>query len=210
MDPLASIRRLVVVLAFPALASADLHSQQATETQPVTWGIMAAGDGITGAYRGTLVSGIAGGVLAQVPLPSRHLSVRADLVYHWVGTNGGDQVDVLTSSSRNGRCTGGFLCSVEGAWSRVVATSISIVARLNDPSTSWSPYLIGGVAGYLTGNSDEPLYQFQSEPPRISGRSRIRSPSAPTHVFLGDALRRRAARRRCSIHNRNEILGLPK
>ena len=35
------------------------------------------------------------------------------------------------------------------------------MARLNDPDTRWSPYLLGGVAEYLTGNSDEPLAQFR-------------------------------------------------
>jgi opacity protein-like surface antigen len=156
----SSILACVFASCLAACAFSAARAQDAPDTVRATWGIIAAGDGITGAYRGTLVSGLAGGVLAQFPLPSRHLSLRADLVYHWVGTNGGDMVDILGGASGSGRCTGGFVCSVEGSWSRIVATSISVVARLNEPSTRWSPYVIGGVAGYLTGNSDEPLYQF--------------------------------------------------
>ena len=149
------------VLLFAAASAISVaHAQSSPDAAHATWGIMAAGDGITGAYRGTLVNGIAGGALAQFPLPARHLSLRADLVYHWVGTNGGDQLLILGGAGGNGRCTGGFMCAIEGSWSRIVATSVSMVARLNDPSTHWSPYVLGGVAAYLTGNSDEPLYQF--------------------------------------------------
>lgn len=156
----SSILTCVSVLCWSACAISAADGQDAPDAAHATWGIMAAGDRITGAYRGTLVSGIAGGVFAQFPLPSRHLSLRADLVYHWVGTNNGDRVNVLGGTGSDGRCTGGLFCAIEGSWSRIVATSFSLVARLNDPSTRWSPYVIGGVAGYLTGNSDEPLYQF--------------------------------------------------
>jgi hypothetical protein len=124
---------------------------------------MVGGEGVTGAYRGTFVDGVSGGLLAQFPLSSRHLSLRTDLVYHWVGTMGGDVVDAVgpVGNGGNGRCTGGFSCAVEGSWSRVVEASASLVARLNDPATRWSPYLIGGVAGYLTGNADELLTRFR-------------------------------------------------
>ena len=136
------------------------HAQDSSSAQWVSWGIMAGGEGVTGAYRGMLAQGVAGGVMAQFPLPSRHLALRADLVYHWVGTMGGDMVNLAFGGS-SGRCTGGIACAIEGSYSRIVATSFSLVARLNDPATRWSPYLIGGVAGYLTGNSDEPLLQFR-------------------------------------------------
>lgn len=149
------------MLLAAASAISMASAQDAPDAMRATWGILAAGDGITGAYRGTLVAGLAGGVLAQFPLPARRLSLRADMVYHWVGTNGGDQLDILGGTGGNGRCTGGFICAIEGSWSRVVATSVSVVARLNDPSTRWSPYVLGGVAAYLTGNSDEPLHQFR-------------------------------------------------
>lgn len=124
---------------------------------------MAAGDAVTGAYRGSLEQGIAGGFVAQFPLPSRRLALRGDLIYHWIGTSGGDAVDVAYAGGggNSGRCTGGFTCAVEGSYSRVVAGSFSLVARLNDPTVRWSPYLIGGVAGYLTGNSDELLTQYR-------------------------------------------------
>jgi hypothetical protein len=135
------------------------RAQDAATALPTTWGIMAGGEAVSGAYRGTLAQGLAGGVMAQFPLPSRHLALRADLVYHWVGTMGGDAGSLLLGGS--GRCTGGITCAVMGSYSRIVATSFSLVARLNDPATRWSPYVIGGIAGYLTGNSDEPLMQFR-------------------------------------------------
>lgn len=158
----SSILGCVAGVYVSACAFSAAHAQDGPEKTRVTWGLMAAGDAITGAYRGTIVSGVAGGVLAQFPLPSRRLSVRADLVYHWVGTNGGDKVNIVRvgGSGGDGRCTGGFLCAIEGSWSRVIATSVSLVARLNDPVTRWSPYVLGGFAAYLTGNSDEPLHQF--------------------------------------------------
>jgi hypothetical protein len=136
------------------------RAQDAATALPATWGIMAGGEGVSGAYRGTLAQGAAAGVIAQFPLPSRHLALRADLVYHWVGTSGGDGLN-LAIGGNSGRCTGGIACAIAGSYSRIVATSFSLVARLNDPATRWSPYLLGGVAGYLTGNSDEPLIQFR-------------------------------------------------
>jgi hypothetical protein len=148
-----------VVVSSTSLSSMRVGAQDAIATTPLTWGIMVGGEGATGGYRGTLVNGLAGGVLVQFPLPSRHLSVRADLVYHWIGTSGGDKVTAV-GGSNNPSCGGGFSCSLSGSYSRIVATSVSLVARLNDPATIWSPYVFGGVAGYLTGNSDEPLYQF--------------------------------------------------
>src|ERR1019366_1093047 len=75
------------------------HAQDSSSAQWVSWGIMAGGEGVTGAYRGTLAQGLAGGVIAQFPLPSRHLALRADLVYHWVGTMGGDVVTPMGGSS---------------------------------------------------------------------------------------------------------------
>lgn len=158
-------RALIVVALLTAISSQSVvaRAQDADAARQAAWGIMAGGEGVTGAYRGTLVDGVAGGVMAQFPLPSRHLSLRADLEYHWVGTSGGDRVDVVHPGGvgSDGRCAGGILCAIGGSYSRIVATSFSLVARMNDPATRWSPYLIGGVAGYLTGNSDEPLFQFR-------------------------------------------------
>jgi hypothetical protein len=118
---------------------------------------MAGGEGVTGAYRGRLEEGVVGGLMAQFPLASRHLSLRADLMYHWIGNGSGDRV----TGTGGAGCGGYFICTISGSWSRIVSGSFSMVARLNDPKTRWSPYAEGGVAAYLTGNSDEPLAQFR-------------------------------------------------
>ena len=138
-----------------ALHGAALSAQEpATAGQPPTWGIIAGGDGVTGGYRGFLSQGIVGGLVAQFPLEARHISLRTDVLYHWIGTSGMDRV---TSGQSQG-CAG-ILCAIGGSWSRIISASFSVVARLNGPDTRWSPYVMGGVAGYLTGAPDEPLQQ---------------------------------------------------
>jgi len=132
------------------------RAQDVVTPLPVTWGIVAGGDGVTGAYRGKLEEGVVGGLVAQLPLAYRHFTLRADLMYHWIGTSNLDRVTVA-----NGEGCNGILCTISGSWSRIVSGSLGVMARLNDPNTRWSPYLLGGVAGYLTGNSDEPLAQYR-------------------------------------------------
>ena len=149
-------RVLAGALVLVAFLSTGVGAQDAASALPVTWGIVAGGDGVTGAYRGQLAEGVVGGLMAQFPLASRHLSLRADLMYHWIGTGSGHRVTLVGG----GGC-GGILCAIAGGWSRIVSGSFSMVARLNDSTTRWSPYLLGGVAGYLTGNSDEPRIQFR-------------------------------------------------
>jgi len=146
-----------VVLVCLLVCPAPVRAQDAASALPMTWGIVAGGDGVTGAYRGQLAEGVVGGFVEQFPLASRHFSLRADLMYHWIGTGSGDRV----TGTGGAGCGGYFICTISGSWSRIVSGSLSIVARLNDPNTRWSPYLLGGVAGYLTGNSDEPLAQFR-------------------------------------------------
>ena len=69
-------------------------------------------------------------------------------MYHWI--------DTYHYGCRSGGIDPGF-CGYVDTWSRVVSTTFSLVARMNDPATRWSPYVIAGVAAYLTGNTDEPL-----------------------------------------------------
>jgi hypothetical protein len=137
------------LLIFCAVTATSLTSftaggQDAAAAQPATWGILAGGVGVTGAFRGRLSSGIVGGAEGQLPLPSRWLAIRADLLYHWIDTY-------------HTGCIGleAFFCGYVNTWSRMVSGSFSLVARLNDPATRWSPYAVAGVATYLTGNTDE-------------------------------------------------------
>jgi hypothetical protein len=154
------MNRALSVVLFAVVVPHAARAQDATAERPATWGIIAGGVGVTGAYRGTLAEGVSGGFVAQFPLPSRHLALRGDLMYNWIGTGIGDRVTVAGVGGGGGGC-GGIVCAIEGSWSRIVAAGFSMVAKLNDPARRWSPYLIGGVAGYLTGNSDEPLIQFR-------------------------------------------------
>ena len=157
-------RALLISFVCALLLSQTGAAQEAVDRPHASWGIMTGGVGVTGAFRGFLEEGVTGGALALFPLPSRHFSLRADLLYNWIGSGRGDMVDVLApgGGANNGRCDVGIGCLVESAWSRIVSTSFGVVARLNDPSTGWSPYAFGGVAAYLTGNSDEPLAQIRA------------------------------------------------
>ena len=124
---------LIGVLVLPCVAKA----QDAAAAQPITWGIMAGGDNVTGgilhATPGLIRPGIALGALVQLPLPSRRLAVRADVMFHWV------MDDV---------CYGRRDCGVSSTFSYLWSGSVSMVARMNDPATRWSPYLLGGAAVY--------------------------------------------------------------
>jgi hypothetical protein len=125
-------------------ASSVVSAQDAGADRLPSWGIMAGGVSVTGAYSGALSSGITGGVQALFPLESRHLSLRGDILYSWIDTY-------------NACGSSGDFCGYVDTWSRLLSGSFSLVARLNDPVRRWSPYVFGGVAAYLTGNSDEPL-----------------------------------------------------
>lgn len=157
-------RALLVLFVCVLVLPRSGVAQEVADQAHASWGAMTGGVGVTGTFRGFLEEGVTGGALALVPLPSRHLSLRADLLYNWIGTGRGDMVDVVTPGGRanNGRCDVGITCLIESGWSRIVSASVSVVARVNGPSTRWSPYAFGGVAGYLTGNSDEPLAQIRA------------------------------------------------
>ncbi len=144
-----------VVLASTILFAAQTsHAQAAQSDRPVQWGFMGGGVGVTGDYRGILSTGVVGGLLVQWPMEPRHLTFRADLMYHWIS----DYHRGCGHSIEGGSA----FCGSVDTWSRVVSGSFSVVARLNDPKTGWSPYAIGGVAAYLTGNNDEPLVERTS------------------------------------------------
>jgi hypothetical protein len=117
--------------------TAEAH--ESASAQSASWGIMAGGEGVTGAYRGTFASSAALGLLAQFPLRSRRLAFRADGMLHWLN-------DAHS-------CPPGYCVSISP--SSVVSASVSMVARMNDPAIRWSPYAFGGVAGYIIGQQGE-------------------------------------------------------
>jgi hypothetical protein len=143
-------RALIVVALLTAICcqSVVALAQGTVDDRSNTWGVMAGGVGVTDGFRGHLSSGVVGGIEKLFPLPTRRLALRADIMYAWI--------DVWHSNGCGGGIDPGF-CAYVDTWSRLVAGSFSIVGRLNDPATRWSPYAFGGVAAYLTGNSDEPL-----------------------------------------------------
>src|ERR1019366_628902 len=104
---------------------------------PVSWGVMAGGENLTGAYVGAFKPGIVMGAEVQFPLPTRRLALRADVLYHWIWEYG--YVCIETG------------CIDQGRHSHLVTGSFDLVARLNDPATRWSPYVVLGAAVNLTG-----------------------------------------------------------
>jgi len=129
------------VVTATSLTSLSAGAQDAAAEQPVTWGIMAGGENVTGAFKSTFKPGIVLGAEVQFPLPSRRLALRADLMYHLIG-----EYDYVCIEQG---------CTDQGTHSHLVSGSFSMVARLNDPATRWSPYVVAGAAAYLSGNADE-------------------------------------------------------
>jgi hypothetical protein len=134
---------LVCVLVLPRVARA----QDALAAVPVSWGVMAGGENVTGAYKGGFKPGIVLGGEVQFPLPTRRLALRADVMYHWIG-----EYDYVCIESG---------CTDQGSHSHLVTGSFDMIARLNDPVTRWSPYAILGAEVNLTGNSDEAIVSYR-------------------------------------------------
>ena len=148
------MKRALLVCCIGVLAPlSTVAAQDATQDLRASWGIMAGGVSVTGGFNGLLTAGPVGGIEGQVPLDVRRLSLRADIMYSWIdsyhsgcGGSGGDS---------------GF-CGYVDTWSRLISTSFSLVARLNDPVVRWSPYLFGGIVGHITGSPDEPLRNIRT------------------------------------------------
>lgn len=133
---------LVCVLVLPRSGTA----QEAADQLHPSWGIMAGGVGVTGAYRGLLSSGASIGGAASFPLASSRLAIRADVLFHYIGWY------------QDGCNRGDIDCGLRpGGSSTAVSGSLGLVARLNEAATKWSPYVIGGVATYYFGGADGPL-----------------------------------------------------
>ena len=146
------MKRALLVCCICVLAPLSTATAQDGGADPRgSWGIMAGGVSVTGGFSGALTGGPVGGIEAQFPLDVRRLSLRADVMYSWInqyhyGCGGDDS---------------GF-CAYSDTWSRLISTSFSLVVRMNDPVTRWSPYAFGGIVGHLTGSPDEPLRSIRA------------------------------------------------
>ena len=118
-------------------------SESAPSAGPVTFGFaLGYADG-TGQFAESYKSG-AIDLQVQVPLAPRRLSLRGDLL--WSGSPPG-----CFSSGPPDRFIG---CP---APADMITASADIVARLNDPSTRWSPYALAGAGLYMSrGKGDRP------------------------------------------------------
>ena len=115
------------LMAATCLASATASAQDATPA----WGLMAGVERATGAFS-NLAPGVAVGALAQQPFLTRQFALRTDVMFSSIGNNPcGDHCDATFS------------------YSFLVSASFSFIARLNDPTTRWSPYAIAGGTAYL-------------------------------------------------------------
>ncbi len=130
-----------------ALASAILFAAQTSNAQevstdrPVQVGFLLGGEKTTGTFASGGAFGFAwiAGVQAQVPLPVRRLAFRSDIAYHGYVTE--HCVFAVQPGGGSSDCGNNPLRSV-------LSLSADLVVRLNDPKTSWSPYLLGGGAFY--------------------------------------------------------------
>jgi hypothetical protein len=131
------IRALLVAIAIAmSVAGHSAIAQSAPPDTRSTFGIMAGSAAVTGAIASASLGGFSPGVsigaLGQFPITSR-LSMRADVIFHWI---------------RDDVCGGNRDCGSSPNMSYVVSGGLAVHARLNDPSTSWSPYILAGAAAY--------------------------------------------------------------
>jgi hypothetical protein len=130
------MKRALLVCCIGVLAplSAGRAQDASSELHP-SLGIMVGRDDMTGAYSGGFKAGFTVGAVAQFPTSSRRLSVRTDAMVHLIGVN--DEV-----CDERG-------CADQGLSAVLGSATLSVVARLNDPVTRWSPYVMVGPAVYL-------------------------------------------------------------
>jgi hypothetical protein len=107
----------------------------AQDTAPAlrpSWGIMAGGE-VSRLQNSLSGSGPVIAVLANFPIESSHLAIRVDAMFHYLSV----------------KCGFDTICSPGTAGSG----SVSAVARLNDSAARWSPYVIAGLAGFVSEGS---------------------------------------------------------
>jgi hypothetical protein len=134
------------------VACMTLSAQDVSSSRPTEWGVMIGGVGVTGAFRGHISTGVGGGLEVQIPFPPPRVALRADVMYHTIA----DYRDTRG-------CTYVDPCADAAVGTEVLSGSVSVVARLNSPTTRWSPYIFGGVAIYHVGTANSPI-EINSRP----------------------------------------------
>jgi hypothetical protein len=142
LNPASSVknRALIAVALLTAISchSAVALAQGTVDDRPNTWGVVAGLENFTGAFAGGLYPGLVLGALAHLPLAVPRLALRTDINLHVF-----DSYHEICNLSFPGTCAHQFDPGF------VVSGALGLIARLNDPSVRWSPYLLGGVAAYL-------------------------------------------------------------
>lgn len=150
MKPLLWFAMTLAELAMLSGAGAAAGAQDSITARKWSLGVLGGGLDVTGDFRTRLKNGAGLGVAAQYPLPVRHLAVRGDVMLHYIWQEG--LGDCVTSQP-------GY-CSRDYSYSHIWSVSTDLVARLNDPATRWSPYVLGGAAVYETGGVREHISEF--------------------------------------------------
>jgi hypothetical protein len=140
--------RLIACLAATVslLTSPMAGAQDVAAGQSGSFGVMAGGEFMTGAFRGAFKPGIELGVIMQSPRFLRQFALRGDVMYHLIGEH--NSVCIETG------------CTDQNTYSHLVSGSVDIVAHLTDPAKRWSPYVLVGAAVYGIGNADESIVGF--------------------------------------------------
>ncbi len=130
------MKRILIACAL-VVATSAADAQENGASSPVTLGILAGGESMSGAFRSEFRSSFLIGAMLQFALPARQFAIRADVMYH--------------ALNEYPLCSGGSPCYAVTATPYLVSSSLSFVARLNRPAIAWSPYAIAGVAVYQGG-----------------------------------------------------------
>lgn len=123
-----------VTVADTAPKPGAARARDATD-RPVQFGIMLGLEHFTQSLsRGDNSIGLAVDALLQAPLPPRRLAIRGDFMYHGYAEGG-------CLASLPARCT-------VSPFPELLSIGASLVARMNDPRTRWSPYVLAGIELY--------------------------------------------------------------
>lgn len=131
----------VMAIAIPNV----VLGQDAPSDRPIQVGMMLGIEHFTRDMPGNNEPGLVLDVHVQLPLAQRRLAVRGDVMYH--GYFVGSCVNTLGFGGGSCRSTpfGGLM-----SW------SVDLVARLNDPRTRWSPYVLAGAGLYTNAEGGSP------------------------------------------------------
>ncbi len=152
----------IFVAAIATLAlSATGGAQQTLPGQHVAFLGSVGGEIVSGGLTGplnkaawTLDAGL------QVPLHERRLALRSDVMYHWIS-------EYYRYRSAH-----------------VISWSADLVARLNDPTVRWSPYLVGGAALYWNPNKADAVTALRMHSAGFQGGIGFEFRAVTTTMFV--------------------------